>query len=86
MTFVGCPSCGMELKPRFFESRDYAPCHVCGARLSVLGFPAMLRGVVSISATDANREVRAHSPGRATGADHENVGEEADAASDHGGR
>ena len=54
MTFVGCPSCGMELKPHFFESRDYAPCHVCGARLSVLGFPAMLRGVVSISATDAS--------------------------------
>ncbi len=56
MTFVGCPSCGMELKPHFFESRDYASCHVCGAGLSVLGFPARLRSVVSTSATDAGRD------------------------------
>lgn len=41
MKSIGCPRCGMALQPRFFESSDYDLCLICGAELSVTGFPAL---------------------------------------------
>ena len=41
MKSIACPRCGMALQPRFFGSEDFGFCHICGAELSVTGFPLL---------------------------------------------
>jgi hypothetical protein len=51
-----CPECGFELKPHYFESSDYRPCHVCGVEISLRAFPAIFAPPKLISAADLRRE------------------------------